>query len=359
MTERIRVDLGTNSYDIVFVWDRLQDMSTELKKVLDTMKIMVVSDDNVLGIYSKAIKSAIEPYFNVQYVSIPPGEQSKSLEQAQALYTKALEFGLNRKSVIVALGGGVVGDLAGFVASTYMRGIPYVQIPTSLLAQVDSSVGGKVAVNHPQAKNIIGSFYQPKLVYIDGSTLSTLPARQLSSGLAEVIKYGIIYDSQFFDWLEEHIEDVLALNRNAVIHCLKRCCQIKAMVVNQDERETGIRAILNFGHTIGHGVESITGYKEYTHGEAVAIGMIYASKIALNMGLIDRGYFNRIKSIIRHACLPSIIENIDTKALINAMIKDKKAVDGKITFVLPTAVGRVGIFHDVDRDEIAKALIQP
>ncbi|MGI6113591.1 MAG: 3-dehydroquinate synthase [Mahellales bacterium] len=357
MMERIRVDLGANSYDIVFVWDRLQDIVSELKKVVDTRKIMVVSDDNVLGIYSKAIKKAIGPYFNAQYVSIPPGEQSKSLEQAQILYTKALEFGLDRGSVIVALGGGVVGDLAGFVASTYMRGIPYVQIPTSLLAQVDSSVGGKVAVNHPQAKNVIGNFYQPKLVYIDGSTLSTLPSRQLSSGLAEVIKYGIIYDSQFLDWLEGHIEDIMALNRDAVIHCLKRCCQIKAMVVNQDERETGIRAILNFGHTIGHGVESITGYKEYTHGEAVAVGMIYASKIALNMGMIDRGYYNRIKNIIHHAHLPSIIENIDTKALIKAMVKDKKAVDGKITFVLPTAVGRVGIFHDVDRGEIAKALI--
>ncbi len=213
-----------------------------------------------------------------------------------------------------------------------------------------------MAVNHPQAKNIIGSFYQPKLVYIDGKTLSTLPDRQLYSGLAEVIKYGIIYDGQFLNWLEERMEDIIMLDRDSVLHCLKRCCRIKAMVVKQDEREAGMRAILNFGHTIGHGVESTTGYRKYTHGEAVAIGMVYASKMALDMGMIDKDYYHRIKNLIRRAHLPTEIENLDTKALIQAMSKDKKAVDGRITFILPTAVGRVGIFHDVHPEKITKAL---
>lgn len=268
---------------------------------------------------------------------------------AQALYTKAIESRLDRSSSIVALGGGVVGDLAGFVASTYMRGIGFVQIPTTLLSQVDSSVGGKVAVNHPLGKNIIGSFYQPKIVYINANTLLTLPSREFSSGMSELIKYGFIWDENFLNWLESKLDSIMAKDEKIIVKAIEWACNIKARVVEQDEKEKGLRAILNFGHTVGHAIEAVSNYSKYTHGEAVALGMICESRLAAKMGLIDDNLLARLIDLIEKAGLPtSLDEQLPVESLIKAMQHDKKNISDRIAFVLPVATGKVDVFRNVD-----------
>jgi 3-dehydroquinate synthase len=273
------------------------------------------------------------------------------------IHGELLKARFDRHSLLIALGGGVVGDITGFAASTYMRGIRYIQVPTTLLSQVDSSVGGKTGVNHPLGKNMIGSFYQPSLVLVDVNTLKTLPKREFYAGMAEIIKYGVIADGELFDFLKQNRKDIFSLG-DGIIHIIKRSCTIKADVVSQDEKEAGLRAILNFGHTIGHAVETVTGYKKYLHGEAVAMGMCAAADLAVRMKLFQKGDAELIKELVRMYALPADIpDGLKAQDLIDAMEVDKKVKAGRLRFVLPEAIGKVRIEDDVDRETIKETLL--
>jgi 3-dehydroquinate synthase len=275
---------------------------------------------------------------------------------ANDLFTRAIELGLDRKSPVFALGGGVVGDLAGFVAATYMRGVPFVQLPTSLLAQVDSSVGGKVAVNHELGKNLIGAFYQPQAVFMELNYMKSLPQREIYTGLGEIIKYGIIYDAEVFAFLEKNREQVLALEPEALVHMIARSCEIKAAVVSEDEKEAGLRRILNFGHTIAHAIEKETGYVRYNHGEAVATGMVGAAYISRELGLIDETEYNRVREMIARYNLPLQAAGVTVDAMYADIFHDKKTVGGKVTWVLMEKIGQVICRNDVPADVVKKAM---
>ena len=275
---------------------------------------------------------------------------------AYHLHGELLKSKFDRSSLLIALGGGVIGDITGFVASTYMRGIRFIQVPTTLLSQVDSSVGGKTGVNHPLGKNMIGTFYQPSLVVIDINTLKTLPHREFLSGMSEVIKYGIIADRKLFDYLQTNREDILSFG-DSIIHIIKRSCEIKADVVSKDEQEAGLRAILNFGHTIGHAIETVTGYKKYLHGEAIAIGMCAAAELAVKSGILNAKETAHIRKLIESYNLPVMIpDDLKASELIEAMEIDKKVTAGKIKFILPETIGAVRIEDDVNRQLIKDVL---
>jgi len=304
----------------------------------------IITDTNVERQYGRAsLDSLKRAGFEPALVTVPPGERSKSLNVVEKCYDRLAAHRLERNSFIVAVGGGVVGDLAGFVAATYLRGIPFVQVPTTLLAQVDSSVGGKVGVNLRAGKNLVGAFHQPKLVLCDLDALGTLPQREFRAGLAEVIKYGIIYDARLFASLEKNLHRLLALDGKAVEAVVARCCNIKAEVVSQDERESGLRSILNFGHTIGHAIEAISGYEKYLHGEAISIGQVAAARLsAMTLGL-SSGDVQRITQLFARADLPTSIEltNRDRTRLLDAMRLDKKVSGGETRFVLAECIGKV------------------
>jgi len=356
--ETIRVDLDNRSYDIIIGSAILNGIGGQLKSFNLSPKIAVVSNPTVFSLYGEQVTDSIrEAGFDLLTVTIPDGEKHKNLSTLQQIYNDLLRFKLDRKSALVALGGGVVGDITGFAASTYMRGIAYIQIPTTLLAQVDSSVGGKTGVDHELGKNMIGAFWQPKLVWIDVDTLQTLPMRQLLAGLAEVIKYGIIYDSEIFAFLESNKDRTLNLEKDALIHIIKRSCEIKAAVVSQDERESGLRAILNYGHTIGHAIETVTGYTKFLHGEAVAIGMHLEARLAEMLTLIDREQVSRIKSLINAYGLPyEKPADIKPHSIFLSMQLDKKAVAGELKFILPEKIGSVRIQGNVPEKSIREVL---
>ena len=324
--EKVRVELGDRSYDICIGSNILGKIGSKLKSLSVSPKTAIVSNPAVYRLYGKKVLNSIKSSgFDVIPVIIPDGEKYKDISIVQKIYGELLMHRLDRKSALIALGGGVIGDITGFVASTYMRGIDYIQIPTTLLAQVDSSVGGKTGVNHKLGKNMIGTFYQPKLVWIDIDTLKTLPKRELRAGLAEVIKYGVIWDSKLFKFLEENKEKILSLNKKALGYLIKRSCEIKAAVVSKDERESGLRAILNYGHTIGHAIETVTGYKKYLHGEALAIGMFIEAEIAESLKLLKEKTVQRIKSLIESYGLPTKIPvRINRNTLLASMQLDKK-----------------------------------
>ena len=353
---KVKVELGINSYDI-YIGDALSD---ELKNFVSNAKFskkaLLVTDTNVKKIFSGEIMLALESAgLEVKLVTIPAGETSKCLAEAEKIYTAAIEFGLDRKSAIFALGGGVIGDLTGFIAATYLRGVPFVQIPTSLLAQVDSSVGGKVAVNHQLGKNLIGAFHQPKAVFIDLNMLNTLLSREIASGLGEIVKYGVINDSDLFKYLEDNAYQTLALENEVMEHIIARSCEIKAEVVSKDEKEGGLRRILNFGHTMAHAIEEASGYSKYTHGEAVAIGMIGAARISNNLGRIDEATFNRLQALIDKLGMVSKAQNCDIDHMFNAIFRDKKTINGKIYWVLMDEIGKVSIVSDVPDDVVKSA----
>lgn len=359
--ERVRVELGVNSYDIVIGAGILPFLGQELSGLARQFgwgkQVMIISNPTVEALCGKQIiTSLIEAGFQPSLALMQDGEQFKTMDSAMQLYDQALARGLDRKSLIVALGGGVVGDLAGFVASTYMRGIPFVQVPTTMLAQVDSSVGGKVAVNHPQGKNIIGSFYQPRLVWADVDVLKTLPVEELRAGLAEVIKYGLIWDGNFFDYLEKTFREILSLKQQDLRQIVKQSCAIKAQVVAQDEREGGIRAILNLGHTFGHAMEALTNYRRYRHGEAVAVGMVMAFKVSRELGLVTEEELNRVKKVIGSFGLPVEDGHIGAQDILASMYHDKKAEAGKIKYIIPETIGRVQITSAVPEELILRIL---
>ncbi|MCE5312136.1 MAG: 3-dehydroquinate synthase [Nitrospiraceae bacterium] len=355
---RVRVDLGERSYDIVAGSGLLKDTGALLGSLGFSSRVVILSNPVVERLYCEEVHNSISAAgFECSRVIIPDGEQYKSYDWSYNILTELLKLRLDRKSCIVALGGGVIGDMAGFVASIYMRGINFVQIPTTLLAQVDSSVGGKTGVNHPLGKNMIGTFHQPRLVIADTDVLKTLDQRQLLCGMAEVIKYGIISDSGLFSYLEDNRDRILGLDESAMTHLIKRSCEIKADVVSRDERESGLREILNYGHTVGHAIETETGYLKYLHGEAVAIGMCLEAKISALSGVLDASHLGRIEGLVKDYGLPhGIPDDIQRNRLIEHMAIDKKTVSGRVKFILPEEIGRVRIETSISDDVILRAL---
>jgi len=305
---------------------------------------VIVSNPTVDALYGDALAAAItHNHRRVSRVLLPDGEAYKTWASLNLVFDHLLAHGCDRKTVLYALGGGVVGDMAGFAAATYMRGVPFVQVPTTLLAQVDSSVGGKTAINHPLGKNMIGAFYQPARVVCDLDTLATLPARELAAGLAEVIKYGPIADMAFFDWIEGHLDALLARDRAALAHAVRRSCEIKAAVVGEDERESGLRAILNFGHTFGHAIEAGQGYGAWLHGEAVGCGMVLAAALSAELGLVPPAFVERLTRLAQRAGLPVQAPCMPDERWLELMRVDKKAEAGAIRFVLIETPGRAAL----------------
>ncbi|MGE5576868.1 MAG: 3-dehydroquinate synthase [Syntrophothermus sp.] len=353
----LQVDLGRQSYPI-FIGRHLLDRVGELlNDIKFNRQVMVITNNTVQSLYGERVEENLKAAgFRVSVVTLPDGEEHKTLTTTYQLYDKALDAGLTRDSLIVALGGGVIGDTAGFVAATYMRGVPFVQIPTTLLAQVDSSVGGKVAVNHPRGKNLVGSFYQPEMVIADLETLQTLDRRELASGLAEIIKAGIIKDSELFAYLEQHLGDIFAYQYENLLHVVRRACEIKTEVVQADERDMDTRAILNYGHTIGHAVEAATQYKVYRHGEAVAIGMVSAAMIAAELNLCPEELLGRQVNLLRAAGLPVSQGKLSIEGIVTALALDKKVRDGKSRFILPRQLGEVYVTDEVPLDVIRRVL---
>lgn len=355
---KTRVELGERSYDIVCGSGVLGGLGKAVEALRPGPKVALVTNTTLQGLYADVVeKSLRESGLSVLTISIPDGEEYKSLLWAEKILTEMLAAGLDRGSIVVALGGGVVGDIAGFAASLYMRGIRFVQVPTTLLSQVDSSVGGKTAVNHPLGKNMIGTFWQPSLVWIDVETLKTLPRRELLAGAAEVIKYGVIWDAGFFDFLSQNRDKLLSLDAETLTHVITRSCGIKAEVVSRDEREAGLRSILNYGHTIGHAIEAVAGYGKLLHGEAVAIGMNIEARLAQSLGILAAGDASRIRAVIEAYGLPvEVPAEAGAEALLKAMEIDKKALAGKLRFTLPERVGSCRLFVEVEREKVLQVL---
>jgi 3-dehydroquinate synthase len=356
--EKITVKLGERSYDIAIGSDSLKDIGDVIASFGLSPKIAVVSNPTVFSLYGEIVSDSVRKGgFDLLKVIIQDGEEYKNLQSVQHIYNELLKFKLDRSSALLALGGGVIGDITGFAASTYMRGISYIQVPTTLLAQVDSSVGGKTGVNHELGKNMIGTFWQPRLVWIDVESLKTLPKREFTAGIAEVIKYGVIYDKELFDFLEVNREKILNLDRDSLVYIIKRSCEIKAEVVSKDERESGLRSILNFGHTIGHAIETVTGYKRFLHGEAIAIGMAIEARLSQMLDLIDENLVSRIKSLIESYGLPSEKPaDIKMQSIFLSMQLDKKVVAGELKFILPEKIGIVRIEKGIKEEHIREVL---
>lgn len=356
--ETVRVALGPRSYDIVIGSGVLPRVGRFLAERSKARRAVVITDANVQKPHAVAAAESLGRELDrVEVIAIEPGEPSKSIETAAALWNGLLELGADRKSIVVAVGGGVVGDLAGFIAATYARGIPFFQVPTSLLAQVDSSVGGKVGIDLPAAKNMVGAFLQPLGVLIDTATLDTLPDRELTAGFAEVAKYGVILDSPFFEFLETNVKKLVRRDHAALTAVVARSCRLKADVVEKDEREeTGLRAVLNYGHTFGHAFETLTGYGELLHGEAVAMGMHCSAKLARRLGRVDEHFVSRQQSLLEALGLTLTPPKLDPNAVVAAMLHDKKTEHGRLRFILPDRLGHVELVADVAAADVVATL---
>jgi 3-dehydroquinate synthase len=356
--QNITVGLNDRSYEIIIAPGVLNTNQSLFEPFVQDKKCFIISDSNAFPLYGEQVIAKLKQSKGIissQFI-FPAGESAKTLSTVEQIYHAALECGLDRSSVIIALGGGVVGDIAGFVAATYMRGIDFIQIPTSLLAMVDSSVGGKTGVDMPEGKNLIGAFWQPKLVLIDPQTLYTLPKREIKGGLAEVIKYGMILDSPFFDKLNSEISKISAIDSEFYSKIIAKCCTLKADIVKQDEKETGLRGILNYGHTFGHAIETASGYEKYIHGEAVGIGMLIAGELACLVNKMERAELDKLMSLYKKLNLCISANGIDADAIFQAMTKDKKAKDGNICFVLPEQIGKVSFIHNTDKNLVINAI---
>jgi 3-dehydroquinate synthase len=367
---RVAVELGPRSYEIRVVSGRTAEVGRFVRDALNVSwagrscrSALIVTDEylaelGIIGGYRDALAGVgIDPAVEV----LPPGEATKSLASASRLFDRLVSMNADRHTAVIAVGGGVIGDLAGFVAATYARGVPLVMIPTTLLAQVDSSVGGKVGVNHPEAKNIIGAFHQPSAVWIDTETLRTLPDRELRCGLAEVVKYGVILDEAFFKEQEDRVDAILARDDRVLRWMVARSCELKASVVSRDEREeTGLRAVLNFGHTIAHAIEAVAGYDgPYQHGEAVSVGMVAEARLAERLGWIGSDVVGRIAGLLDRLGLPTSAPGLDADRLLAAMGRDKKNRGGRIRFVLPRSIGRVELTDAAGEAEVRAVLAAP
>ena len=358
LLKKLEVSLGSRSYAIEIGTGLLCCCGEKIAELVKGRQAAVITDSNVGPLYQETVQKSLEQQgFQVTVIAIPAGESSKSWQQAEHILTVLLEKKFHRDSCVIALGGGVVGDLAGFVASIYQRGVAFFQIPTSLLAQVDSSVGGKVAVNHALGKNMIGSFYQPRLVLIDLETLQTLEQRHWQNGLAEVVKYGVIYDVHFFRFLQAHAEAILQRDLEAVTEVIADCCRLKADVVALDETEGGVRAKLNYGHTIGHGLELAGHYQGYLHGEAVAVGMVLAARYAAEQGFCDAVVESELKELLQQFQLPTQVDkSLAIEDILNGMLLDKKVQDGQLVFILPEKLGSVKIVKGIEQEAIRMLL---
>lgn len=358
--QTVRVTLGERSYPIHIGAGLLGDAAVYAPFLDAGARVAIVTNRIVAPLYLESVRQAIALSGAHPFpVLVDDGEQAKSWEMLDRVIDALLEARLGRDALVVALGGGVVGDLAGFAAAIYQRGIPFIQVPTTLLAQVDSSVGGKTAINHPRGKNMVGAFHQPLAVVADVASLDTLPDRELRAGIAEVIKHGFILDLPFVAWLESNIEKLLARDRAALEHAVRRSCELKAQVVAADERESGLRAILNFGHTFGHAIEAGVGYGEWLHGEAVATGMVMAAELSVRAGCLRREEASRVTALVARAGLPVRGPRLDAERYLELMQVDKKAARGKVRFVLLEGLGRATLRGDLDphlvRESIAAA----
>jgi len=377
-TQTVRVNLSERSYDIQIGVGILADAGRFLAERCKATHVVLITDDNVQNPHAMRVAESLgERDIETDVIAVEPGEESKSLDVAAALWQGLLDLGADRKTVVVAVGGGVVGDLAGFIAATYARGVRFLQVPTSLLAQVDSSVGGKVGIDLPNAKNMVGAFLQPLGVLIDTDAMTTLPEREFRNGMAEVIKYGVILDAGFFDYLETNAAAVLDHKPDVLRHVVARCCRLKADIVERDEREeTGLRAVLNFGHTFGHAFEMLSWHSEEVahadlqaaespasrtvtpllHGEAVAIGMVCAARLAQRLGRTDIDLTNRLTKLLRTFGLPTDVPALDRDRVLNVMMNDKKVQHGKLHFALPSRLGHVELVGDITSADIEAAL---
>ena len=355
--QRLSIDLGERSYDILIGSGLRKRAGEFLKAVLKPSRIVIITHPSINDLYGEEVaENFVAQGWATDIIEVPEGESSKNLGQAEKIYDHLLELNCDRKSVLVALGGGVIGDLVGFVAATYQRGIPFVQVPTTLLSQVDSSVGGKTAVNHPKGKNMIGAFYQPRLVVADLETLRTLPQKEYRAGLAEIVKYGVIADARLFEFLETNYKKILNLDSGCLSHIIEVSCAIKARVVEKDEKESHYRMILNFGHTFGHAIESLTRYSQFIHGEAVSIGMVRAAQLSHSMGKCTEEVSKRLQALLKNLGLPVDMPELDSAAVIESLYHDKKTMNRKIRFILVNEIGSIEIVDQVSEAEILKVL---
>jgi 3-dehydroquinate synthase len=354
----VHVPLGERSYPIEIGTGNLARAGQMMLERQRVTHAVIITDLNVADTHAAAVARSLDAQqITVDMLVVEPGEETKCIESADQLWQKLLDLGADRRTWVVAVGGGVVGDLAGFVAATFARGLHFFQVPTTLLAQVDSSVGGKVGVNLPGAKNMVGAFWQPMAVLVDTEVLTTLPEREYRAGLAEVVKYGVTLDADFFAYLEEHAEAIARKDLPVLEYVVERCCQLKAEVVAADEREqTGRRAVLNYGHTFCHALETLTGYSRLLHGEGVAIGMLCASRLAERLGRVDRGFTLRQRDLLVRFDLPVAVPQLDHQAIVDVMARDKKVEHGQLRFVLPSRLGHVELVGGVDRGDVLAAL---
>ena len=363
--QQLVVEIPHRQYPI-FVAEGLLADTQKLRELLlariQGRQVAIITNKVVAPLYLDALLEALDG-LQVDVMQMDDGEAEKNLQVYQQTMDFLLAAKHNRSTCLIALGGGVVGDLCGFVAATFQRGVDFVQIPTTLLAQVDSSVGGKTAVNHPQGKNMIGAFHQPVAVLADTATLGTLPSREYAAGLAEVVKYGVIEDAAFFEFLEQHSDDLLAKDGAVLSQVILRCCAIKAEVVSADERESGRRAILNYGHTFGHGIEKLCGYGQWLHGEAVAIGMVMAARLSVAVAGLDESVVMRLTALLRRLGLPTALDQASRKvatieAMMDVMGLDKKVVDGRLRFIVASQLGQVQVRDDIDAAVVRNVLAQ-
>ena len=351
----LNVDLGERSYPI-YIDENIFANKDIYQRHISGKKVLIVTDDNVAPVYLTSLLDALSS-FDCKHLTLPAGEAQKHLATVSKIYDSLMENRFDRNCTVVALGGGVIGDIAGFAAASYQRGVAFVQVPTTLLAQVDSSVGGKTGVNHPLGKNMIGAFHQPTCVIADTGTLKTLPERELRAGLAEVIKYGLINDQPFFDWIDQHLQSLLALDNHHLTEAVERCCANKAKIVAADERESGLRALLNLGHTFGHAIETAQGYGNWLHGEAIAAGMCLAAGFSHDLELVTDAERDRTIATFEKAGLPvTPPADMTAEQCLKLMLNDKKVRDSKLTLVLMRGIGESFLSNDFDQQQLRKTL---
>ena len=352
----LHVELGERSYPVYIGRDLLSDHKM-LTQHIRGSQVVLVSNDTVAPLYMDRLRAGLQDRSLVTEVILPDGEQYKTLDTLASIFDQVMADNHNRTTTFIALGGGVVGDITGFAAACYQRGVDFIQVPTTLLAQVDSSVGGKTAVNHPLGKNMIGAFYQPAAVLIDTNTLHTLPQRELSAGLSEVVKYGLICDAPFYEWLREQMPRLMAREEAALAEAIERSCGNKARVVSADEREGGVRAILNLGHTFGHAIETVQGYGQWLHGEAVATGMLLAMELSARRGWVSSGDVDQLRGMLTDMHLPvTPPEGMSSSDFLDVMARDKKVVDGRLRLILLRSIGEACIVDDVSEAELTALL---
>ena len=355
--KKINIQFDERSYPI-YIGEGLISNYELISQHILGKKVAIITNETVADIYLKTLMDTVSSHKELISIILPDGESYKSKDSLDSIYAQLLENKADREITLIALGGGVIGDITGFAAATYMRGVNFIQIPTTLLSQVDSSVGGKTGINHPLGKNMIGAFYQPKCVISDMNVLKTLPSRELSAGLAEVIKYGLIRDNKFFEWLESHIQYLMEMNPKYLIEAVQRSCENKAAVVEADEFESGIRAILNLGHTFGHAIEVAQGYGNWLHGEAGGAGMVMAAKLSQSMGWLADKDVGRIVALIKKAGLPTEPPKISVKKYMELMMLDKKTKDGQINLVLQKSIGDAVLTNQYDPKKLHQILEQ-